>query len=948
MAQEQKPGSEPQRSPAAELMSLFFRDVRAQPDGVNPGGGLIYICSLPNIRDDPLEPIRERHVCPSTATALDGFVRKWDRPRRGTYFCVGTTSGQKRSKEHICRTVCLHCDIDFKDVIEDQPTIRARIEEMRCPPTVIVFSGHGLHLYWLFREALDTQQERERIENALQLLAEVVGADPSVAEISRIMRLPGSHNTKSGDWREVRTEKLDGPRYELEDLEEWLTEATAGGRPPMLTRKVEAVRDATPDATSGEEPGGDAPRPPVDIEEALASMVYPGNVHDTQLRVTGNLMNAERPIEEAVAIVLSATRKAKGVDVTKWNWRTEERTIRDMCEGAIKKYPSEETILNAVAQIVQSDAASREGEAATTSAAAAAAAAATTQTHTAGNEDVNETVAENAGENVVNLGERRGRKPSVKSGSGTVDHIFIGEMFMNCLGEAGEGLMFTEQGAHRYGDGLWRLEDDKSITAWLNSKLETCIQSTTAKSTMKLINEARSWVIRQPKLQKHFKIRFDNHGKIPTMSGLVNPRTGEMSAPRPEDYCTWRIPFGYRPEAKCPHWLQMLGDTFADREPESKRLHIQIVQENLGAGLIDAKPKALSRALNLVGGSNFGKSSLLDVLSGLFGTEKNTTAIDSLDGNHSPHSLMPFAYRRPWVLHEAFDAGKLHFSSLVKALISGDEIQIHQKWGRIYMHKFGAPIFWGANAAANFREATKAIVNRLVVLDCRREFEEENPVGVALTARALGYDKPQELILATEMEGVLVWAIEGLRRALARGHFVLPEEAKEAADEIQRSSNIVLGFVEECLTYDGNMMVATADFNAAHASWWMENHGEDRRIPSGNSVGRAVTALADRRIAASKDLRTTLGRYYAGIRLNRDGKRHWKNTVESQAFTFQSRTANTTDPGGEPNVMIPGSWETKSTVQAMRAAHEKRRDRSQDGSLVLGEDEVKQSSHDDS
>jgi hypothetical protein len=91
-----------------------------------------------------------------------------------------------------------------------------------------------------------------------------------------------------------------------------------------------------------------------------------------------------------------------------------------------------------------------------------------------------------------------------------------------------------------------------------------------------------------------------------------------------------------------------------------------------------------------------------------------------------------------------------------------------------------------------------------------------------------------------------------------------------------------------------------------------------------------MTALGDRHIAIAKDLRTNIGRYYAGIRLNRDGKRHWNNTVSSTAFAFQSRTANTTDPGGEPNVMIPGSWETKSTIQAMRIVHEKMRDRSED------------------
>ena len=42
------------------------------------------------------------------------------------------------------------------------------------------------------------------------------------------MRLPGSHNTKDGAWIEVVCEFTDGPRYELDDLEEWMSRDGAG------------------------------------------------------------------------------------------------------------------------------------------------------------------------------------------------------------------------------------------------------------------------------------------------------------------------------------------------------------------------------------------------------------------------------------------------------------------------------------------------------------------------------------------------------------------------------------------------------------------------------------------------------------------------------------------------------------------------------------------------
>jgi len=297
---------------------------------------------------------------------------------------------------------------------------------------------------------------------------------------------------------------------------------------------------------------------------------------------------------------------------------------------------------------------------------------------------------------------------------------------------------------------------------------------------------------------------------------------------------------------------------------------------------------------------------------------------------------MPFCQRIPWVLHEAFDAGKWHISSVVKAIISGDKIQINVKGGKLYDHRVSVPIFWGSNTPPQFREATDAITNRIVVIECRRQFDLDNPVGTALEARNRQFEDPQSLVLALEMEGVLAWAVAGLQRALARGHFVLPQEVRDAAEDVKLSSNIVAEFVRDCIEFDSTGMVSTADFGAGFASWWMEHKGEDRGVPSGERIAVALKALGEARIGVDRSLRKTFGRYYVGISLNGEGKRHWRNTIKSDAFVFQSRKASTTDPEGDPNQIIPDWWEDKKPVQAMRAAHEKKRDRSKDEKIASG------------
>jgi P4 family phage/plasmid primase-like protien len=872
--------------PAIEFISAVFGPSTELP---------LFFQTLANDPGDADEAPNKRQLMTREVDLILGFVAKHDRNRRGTFVCVATLAedATTRNKANCRESVGLHSDIDFKGVLEDEPTIRARIAELRYQPTIIVRSGGGLHLYWLFREAIATQDNIDWLEGKLRRLAEIVAGDVAVCEVARLMRLPGTHNSKRGDMREVVVERLDGPRYEPEELEEWLAEQA-----PVLTRKavigipIPPPEDDNPYLKHAREFGF---KPRLDVEAALAGMGE-GNIHDTQLRVSASLISAGQPIEEVVGILMEATRQVAG---PKWNWRLEEKALRSMCDTAAKKFPPREP--PPFPDI---------GEASN------------------GTEKIN-TDEPHAG--VIDLGEAKAkRKP--KKMKATAVHIVLAEAVLAVLKQRGEELMFTTTGAYRYTDNLWRLQGEKDLTAWLNSELETGARGLKMESANRLVNEARAYILREPDLQAG-TVPFDTHRQIPTRSGLVDPYTGTLTPPAPEHWCTWRIEYDYDPEAKCPFWLRMLDDVFEDRSAESRALHVQLLQEILGCGLIDRKGKALSRALILVGGSNYGKSSLIDVMSGLFGEEKNTTPMDTLA---TPHGLMPFCQRIPWVLHEAFDAGKWHISSVVKAIISGDKIQINVKGGKLYDHRVSVPIFWGSNTPPQFKEATDAITNRIVVIECRRQFDLDNPIGAALEARNRQFEDPQGLVLALEMEGVLAWAVAGLQRALARGHFVLPQEVKDAAEDVKLSSNIVAEFVRDCIEFDPAGMVSTADFGAGFASWWMEHKGEDRGVPSGERITVALKALGEARIGIDRGLRKTFGRYYVGISLNGEGKRHWLNTIKSDAFVFQSRKASTTDAEGSPNQMIPDWWDDKKAVRAMRVAYERKRDRSKDDEIAAG------------
>jgi P4 family phage/plasmid primase-like protien len=493
-------------------------------------------------------------------------------------------------------------------------------------------------------------------------------------------------------------------------------------------------------------------------------------------------------------------------------------------------------------------------------------------------------------------------------------HAKMGGVIIGLCNDTGRNILFTEKAAYQCdGNGLWSMSSDR-LLRWLNVEIEKASKACNYKSTSKLVDETRKWIERQYILnRKHDDIRWDQHGMVPTRSGLVDPRTGVIRPIRPDDYCTWRIEAEFAPTAKCPWWLQMLEDVFADRDPKERAATISVIQEMLGAGLIDEKPREISKALVLLGGSNFGKSGLLEVLGGLFGQDFNTTPIEALE---SAHGKMGFIKRRPWVLHEAFDQRKWLFSSDVKTIITGEPININIKNGPILSQRVYSPIFWGTNHPPTFKESTKAITNRLVVIECKREFFPDKPVGAAAEAFRLGLGKPSNLVLRDEMAGLLAWAMAGLKRVLQRGHLVLTKSMSDTIEEIRKDSNMVAGFVEECCYHDPNRMVSTADFSLAFSSWWQQNRGETYSPPSNEVIGKNVVAMADPLIAVGRELRDNRCRYYGGLVLNAVGESY--HAAGAASSHLEAKKANTTGYDGQVNKAIPAGWATKPEVIAMR------------------------------
>ena len=499
----------------------------------------------------------------------------------------------------------------------------------------------------------------------------------------------------------------------------------------------------------------------------------------------------------------------------------------------------------------------------------------------------------------------------------------VAELMLKRLREQGEDLLIVadEKGAEhlwQYSDGLWSLVWDPET--WLNLQIEITLRDAALRkfSFGKFVAEARRYIERSPDIRSEKPIVWNGHGKVATRSGLIDPVTLKVEPLKKEDYATWRIEIDYDPEAACPLWEELLGDYFVDHTPEEAEKSITLLQDILGTSLIDQLPKALKCALVLLGASDTGKSIMLRVLAGLTSSKPIGTPLSEIN---KTHGLEEFTRRAPWVLDEAFNLSDWHLSDLVKAIIARETLCINVKNRPLLTMPIYAPAFWATNHPPTFKENTEAMINRLKIVPLKRVFKKGEYVGVAAQARAINPAwEPSDLILAREKAGLLQWALIGLQRVLKRGNFVNTAEGVNALDAMRLEANPVSGFVCDCIRFDPEKMMSSADFCAAFTGWREETHGGEKATLSRNVIGKNLGALAHPRIGQDKNtFKEANGRrYYVGIALNAEGTAHFNEVKKFEFHRPQWVTQGTSLTAKDAVRAIPDKWRDHPVVQKIK------------------------------
>lgn len=160
--------------------------------------------------------------------------------------------GKRSSEKKISCMSFIHEEYDVKGPAHKEQNLPETLEELlsflhglECPPSIIVHSGNGVHAYWLLQEYITVTDENrgwiKRIVKGYEKHTHRLGMEhgwkfDSVADLARVLRIPGTLNHKSNPPKEAQVIEANLTRYPLSAFEKHADtqEGYSGSKIPFI------------------------------------------------------------------------------------------------------------------------------------------------------------------------------------------------------------------------------------------------------------------------------------------------------------------------------------------------------------------------------------------------------------------------------------------------------------------------------------------------------------------------------------------------------------------------------------------------------------------------------------------------------------------------------------------------------------------------------------------
>lgn len=344
----------------------------------------------------------------------------------------------------------------------------------------------------------------------------------------------------------------------------------------------------------------------------------------------------------------------------------------------------------------------------------------------------------------------------------------------------------------------------------------------------------------------------DGNGQVAFTNGMLDLATMKLLNHHPGRFNLHSLAVPYSPDARCDRWLRFLGQVLED-DPE----RIAILQEWFGYMLCGGTE--LQKILSMFGPKRCGKGTILRVLVALIGRQfvASPSTLDSLTGTFGLEQLLGARLAIlgdvQWTGHNMPEA-----VGILLGISGEDSTTVQRKHRTSWTGQLPCRFVLAGNDRPKFRNASGALAGRFIYLQFRVSmFGREDPT---LTAQLL-----------EELAGIFNWALVGWRRLEANGgRFTESALAKQAAEEVERSSSPVTAFVRDRCIADGE---TSLDELYKEYERWRATESLEGTIGKpvfSRDLGSALPMVSIERRGSGKS--GTRIRVVRGLRLRADGE----------------------------------------------------------------------------
>jgi P4 family phage/plasmid primase-like protien len=314
------------------------------------------------------------------------------------------------------------------------------------------------------------------------------------------------------------------------------------------------------------------------------------------------------------------------------------------------------------------------------------------------------------------------------------------------------------------------------------------------------------------------------------------------------------LPFEYNQAATCPTWDNFLKSVWTDDEES-----IECLQEMFG--YILSGDTRQQKFFNLIGPRRSGKGTINKVLVALLG--QHNTVAPELGELCDTFGLQPWLGKLLASFTDA-RAPERNRSAVVSQLlriVGGDTITVNRKNKEAWNGYLPTRLVIYSNEVLQLTENSNALTGRMIVLKMTKSFFNQEDTDLAHK-------------LEQELSGIFNWAMEGLKRRLARGgHFLQPSTGKEYLDLMAELGNPMGTFAEDALEFDPKSMVKKEDVFVCWKHWALK---KSMAPGTEQAFKRRFLAATQERYVMSQQVQIggERSQVYMGVKLNEKAQKY--------------------------------------------------------------------------